>query len=349
MVPRLRPARVLLGLAVGIALVAGAIGVIGQIANFDELRAALDRIEPGWLAPALAGKLAAYVGYILAYRELAAMDGGPRLPVWVVTRIVGIGFGAFVAGSAAGGLAVDWWALRRAGCDGHDALRRVLGLNTLQWAALGVAAALAGAVAVTGGAAEVPLAMALAWLVVVPVCFAGGLWASAPERIERLSRVPGDRPPNRTTPAALARWAWHALRVGLADAIGGLRYVRPTLRHPVRHCTGILGYAAYWAGDLLVLYSCARAFGADIALVALVLAYATGYVATALPLPVGGAGGVDAALTLALTAIDVPLAQALLIAVTYRGISFWLPIAPAVALLPTAPGLARDLDALRAA
>jgi glycosyltransferase 2 family protein len=91
-----------------------------------------------------------------------------------------------------------------------------------------------------------------------------------------------------------------------------------------------------------------RAFGAEIGLVALVLAYATGYVATALPLPVGGAGGVDAAMTLALTAVGLPLAEALLISVTYRGVSFWLPIAPALALLPTAPRLSRDLAEIAA-
>ena len=246
---------------------------------------------------------------------------------------MGIGFGAFVAGSAAGGLAVDWWALRRAGCDGHDALRRVLGFNTLQWAALGTFAALAGLAVVAEEAPEVPTAMALAWLVGVPLCFAGGLWASDPKRLDRLSRIPPVPPLRPVTPRALVRWAWAGLRVGLADAIGGLRYVRPALRHPVRHRAGVLGYALYWVGDLFTLYACVRAFGAEIGLAALVLAYATGYVATALPLPVGGAGGVDAAMTLALTAVGLPLAEALLVSVTYRGVSFWLPIAPALALL----------------
>jgi glycosyltransferase 2 family protein len=339
---------VLLAVGVAVALVAGVVGVIGNIADFDRLRDALGRIDPAWLAPAVAGKFAGYAGYILAYRDVAAMRDGPRLPAWAVTRIVGIGFGAFVAGSAAGGLAVDWWALRRAGCTGHDALRRVLGFNTLQWGALGTFAALAGLAAVAGEAPEVPVSMALAWLVVVPLCVAGGLWASAPRRIGRLSRIPEVAPLERTSPRSLARWSWSGLRVALADAIGGLTYVRLALRNPVRHRAGVLGYALYWVGDLFTLYACVHAFGAEIGLAALVLAYATGYVATALPLPVGGAGGVDAAMTLALTAVGLPLAEALLISVTYRGISFWLPIAPALVLLPTAPRLGRDLGEIAA-
>ena len=59
------------------------------------------------------------------------MHGGPNLPLGTVFRIVGIGFGANVLGSAAGGLAVDFWALRRAGASTHDSARRVLGFKLL--------------------------------------------------------------------------------------------------------------------------------------------------------------------------------------------------------------------------
>lgn len=343
----MRPARALLAVAVALALVAGVVGLIGHIADFERLRDALERMDPAWLAPAVAGKVAAYVGYILAYSEMAAMCGGPLLDAWTATRVVGIGFGAFVAGSAAGGLAMDWWALQRAGCTVHDALRRVLGLNTLQWAALGAGAVLAGLAALVGLASEVPSAMALAWVVTVPVCVAVGLVASEPGRIERLSRVPAPVAVDGPSPS-VPRWFWRGVRALLADAIGGLVYVRAALRHPLRHRTAIVGYPLYWAGDLLTLYACVRAFGADLGLVPLVLAYATGYAATALPLPVGGAGGVDAAMTLALTAVGLPLAPALLIAVTYRAVSFWLSILPALALLPTAPRLVRDLREIAA-
>jgi Mg2+-importing ATPase len=346
--PRLRPARVVLLIALGLGLVAGVVGLIGHIADFSKLRDALDEIDPIWLLPAVAGKVAGYTGYILAYREVAAMRGGPRLDAWMVTRIVGIGFGAVVAGSAPGGLAVDWWALHRAGCAGHEAFARVIGFNTLQWASLGTFAALAGLLVLLGAASEVPTGMAIGWLVTVPLCFVGGWWASAPGRIERFSQVPKGEPLERLAPGPLVRWAWTGLRAALADAIGGLVYVRIALRHPLQHRAGVLGYAIYWAGDLLTLYACARAFEVELGLLALVLAYATGYVATSLPLPVGGAGGVDAAMALALTAVGVSLADAILIAVSYRGVSFWLPILPALALLPTAPQLSRDLGELAA-
>ena len=92
-----------------------------------------------------------------------------------------------------------------------------------------------------------------------------------------------------------------------------------------------------------MLYAALRAFDADLGLAPLVLAFTTGYVATALPLPAGGAGGIEASLTLTLSAVGVPLESALLAAVTYRVIAFWLPLIPTLALLPTIRRLDHDL------
>ena len=58
------------------------------------------------------------------------------------------------------------------------------------------------------------------------------------------------------------------------------------------------------------------------------LGYATGYAATMLPLPAGGVGGVDAAMTYALTLVGVPLGPALLGVFAYRFFNFWLPFVP---------------------
>ena len=98
---------------------------------------------------------------------------------------------------------------------------------------------------------------------------------------------------------------------------------------------------------MLCLYGGLRAFGVHIGLASLVLAFATGYVATSLPLPAGGTGGIEAAMTYALHAVGVALAPALLGVLAYRLFTFWLPIVPAVALLPTLRHLGERLDELR--
>ena len=221
------------------------------------------------------------------------MHGGPRLPFWTVARIVGIGFGANVLGSAAGGLAVDFWALRRAGTSTHESARRVLGFNTLEWALLGTFAAVAAMLVLAGRGQGAPLAMTLPWIVVVPLCIAGAAWVSSPKRWRGFTQV-DERGPTR--PAGAREWIpWARVKVkrGLADAIGGVVVVRHIVLHPRAHPAGVLGFAVYWFGHLFVLWAALHAFTTThLVLAALVLAFATGYVATALPLPAGGSGGI---------------------------------------------------------
>jgi len=71
------------------------------------------------------------------------------------------------------------------------------------------------------------------------------------------------------------------------------------------------GSALYWAGDVVCLWAALHSVGEPLPVSELALAYATGYAAMILPLPFGGVGGVDAAMTYALTAVGVPLAPAL--------------------------------------
>ncbi|HZT53513.1 MAG TPA: lysylphosphatidylglycerol synthase domain-containing protein, partial [Gaiellaceae bacterium] len=67
------------------------------------------------------------------------------------------------------------------------------------------------------------------------------------------------------------------------------------------------------------------------------------YVVTALPLPAGGSGGVEAGLAFSLNAVGIPLAQALLATLVYRAFTLWIPIAPALALLPQVRSLDEEL------
>ena len=337
--------RAAITLVLALLLAAGAVSLVGQVADFDEILAAVRHADKAWFPVCLGGLLCAYAGYVLGYREVARMHLGPSLPVWTVCRIVGIGFGANVLGSAAGGLAVDFWALHRAGADVHDSARRVLGFNTLEWALLGTWAALAALVVLADGDTNAPLGMTLPWIVVVPLCIAAAALVSAPARRGRFARVDehgDDRSRGRL------RWAWLKMKRGLADAIGGVIVVRHLVTHPRSHPWGTLGFAIYWFGHLLTLYAALRAFGVDdVHLAALILAFATGYVATALPLPGGGSGGIEAALAFSLHAVGVALAPALLGALVYRFFTFWLPILPALALIPSIGGLDTELGRLR--
>jgi len=341
---RLSVGRVLLTLGVAIALVVGTVALVGHLTDYSRILSIARDADLWWIGVCVGGEVLAYLGYILAYHELARAQGGPRLSYWTVSRVVALGFGATVVGSSAGGLATDFWALHRAGSPLHEAARRILALNTLEWGVLAVMATISSALILAGVGAGAPLGMTLSWLIIVPLCILAAAWVSSPRRSDRLTAVPSPIPMPRGRDVR-AWWPFvvRALRVGLADAIGGVVFVRWLILNPRLHARGLLGYPIYWTGQLVVVYGALRAFGIDLGPAPLVLAFTTGYVVTALPLPVGGAGGIEAALAFSLHAVGVPLESALLAAVTYRVVTFWLPLFPALALLPTIRRLNEDL------
>ena len=322
--------RVLIVVAVGIVLAVGAGVAIGKAASYARLLHELRGAHAEWLALCLLGEVLAYTGYVVAYRETAAVDGGPRLPVLQTLRIVAAGFGAMVLATGAGTLAVDYWALRRAGASSRDALARVIALNTLEWAVLAGAATTAAAALAFGVDGGAPWGALAPWLVIVPLCFAAAFWVTADARYARLASEEGGR---------VRRLFGAAVRgVRLVWLLASRRALTPGL--------GFAGAGVYWTGDLLCLWAGLRAFGVQLGLAALVFAYATGYLVAALPLPAGGAGGVDAAMTYALTLVGVPLAPALLGAFAYRLFNFWLPVLPALAVLPSMRRIARSAAAV---
>lgn len=335
--------KALLGLIIAALLAAGAFTGIGELAQFGRLSAAIARLDKVWLPACVLGQLLAYLGYVLAYRDAAGADGGPRFNFGTTTRIVVFGIGTSVFAASVGGLAVDFWALRRTGTRTHVAVRRVLAIGTIEWTILSLYA-VAAAIAVLAAGGDAPAGMALAWLVAVPGCVAGALWFTAPRRVGRFTSLP-----RREVPAGIAgphrvlTLVGVKLRQGLADAISGVVFVRHLLAHPVRYHGAAIGYPIYWAGDMLTLYASLRGLGVQLGLAPLILAYATSFVISALPLPAGGVGGVEAGMAFALHAVGAPLAAGLLAVFIYRVFTFWLPVIPTLLLIPSMRRLHRQL------
>jgi uncharacterized membrane protein YbhN (UPF0104 family) len=339
----IRPKQAILGGVVALVLVVGAVAGIGQLADYRKMLNAVEEAHRGWFAAGLLGEVGAYFGYVFAYRDVARAYGGPRFDYWTSTRVVVMGFGAFIAGSSFGTLGVDYWALHRAGERPHEAARRVLALNILQWGMLGSLATLAGALALVGIGRDVPVGMAVGWIVVVPLCIAAATWFTNPRRVGRFTALPHERAPLHRDPRTWQRWLWNVARAAFADAIGGVVLVRRLVADSRSRWHPFAGFFIFWAGDIFTMWASLRAFGSDVGLTPLVLAYTTAYVITSLPLPAGGSGGVEAGLAFTLTAVGVPLVPALLATLVYRVYTLWLPIVIAAVFLPQVPRLNEDL------
>jgi uncharacterized membrane protein YbhN (UPF0104 family) len=277
-----------------------------------------------WLAACLFAEVVAYLGYVLTMRDVACVDEGPEMDLQVSAKTVVAGFGVFAATRGSGGFAVDYWALRREGAGRRDAVGRVLALGFLEYATLSVVALVASValfVSVDGHAGE---SATLPSLLVIPA-FAAGLWVTSRKRADRLSR----RRPGQ---------GW--FRRTFADSVHGARKARMLMLSPREHGLGVLGMTIYWAGDIACLWAALQLVGGkQLTISALILAYAGGYVLSRRSLPAGGAGFVEVALTLALVGMGERLAPAVIAVLIYRLFNFWLPIVPALALIPSVRGL----------
>jgi uncharacterized membrane protein YbhN (UPF0104 family) len=320
--------RPLLVLVVPTVLALGAVALLADLAGAERIDEAARNLHPGWLGLCLGGELLAYAGYVLAIRDTAKVDHGPTLTFGRSIQTVIAGFGVFAATRTSGGFAADYWVLRSAGEDRDGAMARVLALGALEYAIL-APAALCSAIAILVDGENVSLTLTLPWLAVIPGAFAA-VWVSSPKRAVRYADAGGGG----------------RLRQAFAHAVAGLAILRSMFVAPPReHGLGLIGTAAYWAGDIACLWGALQVFGNPrLSLPALILGYATGYVLTRRSLPAGGAGIVEIALTFALHWVGFPFVRALLGVVVYRLFNLWLPILPALAVLPAVNELRRELE-----
>jgi glycosyltransferase 2 family protein len=311
--------RLLLTVLFAVAALGALVVLVGKVTSYGRLSESLSGAAWSWLALSALGLSLAYSGYVLGYRAVARVDGGPKLGYVASARVVATSIGAFAV-SSAGGPAVEYWSLHRAGATRNDAVTRVIALNALKFFVLGVAAAIASVFVISGAGSDVSRAYTLPWLVGVPVLTVLAVWLSS-RRQMRLA--------------------------GLRNAVGGVAYARRLLTRPRAHPGGVVAFPLYWAGQVLALYGGVRAFGGAVGLSAIVLAFSVGYVATIVPLPAGGSGGVEASMSYALSAVGVALAPALLGVLAYRVVTFWLPLLPVVAIMPSVRRLDRELLSVR--
>jgi uncharacterized membrane protein YbhN (UPF0104 family) len=294
----------LIGLGATLAL--GALAGVAWAAGFERVLDLGSHFDGMWLPIAFGFEVAAYAGYIIAYREIVRVEGGPSMGLGRAGAIVAAGFGVFVI---RGGFVVDRVALEQAGIEPRVARIRVLGLGALEYAVLAPAAAVAAMIVVARGVTNPGLGFTLPWVIAVPLGIAAAVLALAYR-----DRVQG-------------RSGWRNI---VCHGLDALHMLRRLAEQPSEHSGAFLGTALYWLGDIACLWACLRTFHETPDLAALVIGYATGYALTRRTLPLGGAGTVEALVSFALAWTGVPLANAVLAVCAYRFFNLWLPVLPAV-------------------
>ena len=281
----------------------------------------LDEAEPLWIAVAIGFNVIAFGTYIALFK---AVVGGDALRLrWSETyeiNMAGLAATRLFSAGGAGGIALTYWALRKAGMGRRDVARRMVAFMVLNYAFYPLALIVFGVLLRTGvlnGEDSVELTIVPAGVAGLLLVI-GILVALIPADLER----------------RLAPYAHHErARAFLKSAakvpatVGeGFRFVLGLFAHPSHGGLAVLGAAGYWAASIGVLWASFHAFGVQVPLAVVVQGFFLGMVANLFPLAPAGVGAVDAGMIGAFVLFGIPEATVFPAILVFRLIAFWMPI-----------------------
>jgi uncharacterized membrane protein YbhN (UPF0104 family) len=293
---------------IAIAIRALTLLIIVELAGARAVGRPLAHLHLPWIGLVAIAQLSTYPAYVVAYRSIARFGRPSHLTIGAATRIVVAGFGPL---TLSGGFGVDRDALRALDGDTMAAEQRVGAMAMLEWGVLGPATWVV-VLALLASGSTVSASLLWPWALGLPLGAAGALWATAPGRIEKLSRPRGRRIP------------------ALARILQGIASVRALAGQPRTYAGAWAGTAAYWAAEIAAFYGGLRAVGLDLGTGVSVLAYATGCLASRRSLPLGGAGLTEALLVYSLHELHAPLGPSIDAVMIYRAFNFLLAVVPAL-------------------
>jgi uncharacterized protein (TIRG00374 family) len=277
--------------------------------------------DPLWIAIAIGFNVVAYATYIALFK---AVVGGDALRLtWRETyeiNMAGVAATLLFSAGGAGGIALTYWSLRKAGMRRRDVARRMVAFVTLHYAFYPLALIVFGVLLRTGvlhGKDSVELT-------VIPAAVAGLLLligvliALIPADIER-----------RLAPFAhgpRAKSFLHSAAKVPATVGEGFRFALGLFAHPSRGGLAVIGAAGFWAASIGVLWASFHAFGVHVPLAVVVQGFFLGMVANLFPLAPAGVGAVDAGMIGAFVLFGLPENTVFPAVLIFRLVAFWMPI-----------------------
>ena len=323
--PILTTKRIVQTLVLVAILLVGIYFFVPKIAGFGDALGKLDDADPLWIGIAIGLNVLAYATYIALFK---AVVGGDALRLsWTETyeiNMAGVAATLLFSAGGAGGVALTYWALRKAGMARRDVGRRMVAFISLHYAFYPIALIACGLLLRTGlvnGKDSVELTIvpaAVAGLLIV----IGVLIALIPSDLERrLQRyATGEKARNFVRTAAKVP----------ATVGEGFRFALSLFTHPSRGGLALIGAAGYWAFSIGVLWASFHALGVKVPLAVVVQGYFLGMVANLFPLAPAGVGAVDAGMIGAFVLFGIPEETVFPAILVFRLISFWMPIPPGV-------------------
>ncbi len=283
-----------------------------------------------WIVLAVVFTIASFGAYVALFRGILGGTTDSELRRRLDARasyqitMAGLAATRIFSAAGAGGIALTYWALRRAGMERRRAACRMVAFLATLYLVYLLALVVFGVLLRVGvlpgenpvGGTIVPAALAFAALVVI------GLLALIPGDVERrLQRI--RRHPRMSRVAA-------RLATGPATVATGIRTAIDYVRRPRRGALAFGGAVGFWGANIAVLWASFEAFGGDVPFAVLVQGFFVGMAANLIPSPAGGVGTVDAGMIAAFLLFGLPSALVFPAVLVYRVMAFWLPIPPGI-------------------
>jgi uncharacterized protein (TIRG00374 family) len=323
--PIFTPRRIVQTVVLVLVLLGAIYFLFPKLVGLGDALSRLDDADPVWIAIAIGFNVVAYATYIALFK---AVVGGDALRLsWTETyeiNMAGVAATLLFSAGGAGGVALTYWALRKAGMARRDVGRRMVAFVSLHYVFYPIALIVFGVLLRTGvmngkGSVE---------LTIVPAAVAGLLLIVG----VLVTLIPPD------AEQRLARFAHnersrHFLRgAGKVPAtLGeGFRFALGLFAHPSRGGLAVLGAAGFWAASIGVLWASFHAFGVHVPLAVVVQGFFLGMVANLFPLAPAGVGAVDAGMIGAFVLFGIPEETVFPAILIFRLVSFWMPIPPGI-------------------
>ena len=256
-----------------------------KLVGLGDALSKLSEADLGWIAVAIGFNVIAIATYIALFK---AVVGGDTLRLrWSETyeiNMAGVAATLLFSAAGAGGIALTYWALRKAGMRRRDVGRRMVAFLALHYVFYPVALIVFGVLLRTGvlpGKHSVELT-------VVPAAVAGVLLVLG----VLLALIPSDLGRRVAAHARGERAQSIAANIAKVPAIAaeGFRFALSLFAHPSRGGLAVIGAAGFWAANIGILWASFQAFGVEVPIAVVVQGFFLGMVANLLPLAPAGVG-----------------------------------------------------------
>lgn len=308
-------------LLVVLVLLIGIYFLFPKLVGLGDALSKLGEAEPVWIGVAIGFEVAAVGAYIALFK---AVVGGEALRLtWAETyeiNMAGVAATRIFSAAGAGGIALTYWALRKAGMGRHEVARRMVAFLTLQYVFYPVALIIFGVLLRTGvlpGKHSVELTVIPAGVAGL-LLIVGVLVALIPPDLGSRVVAHARGPRSRAMAEKVAK---------LPATVGeGVRFGFGLLISPSRGGLAVIAAVGYWATNIGILWASFKAFGVHVPLAVVVQGFFLGMVGNLFPLAPGGVGAVDAGMIGAFVLFGIPEETVFPAILVYRFVAFWLPI-----------------------